>query len=72
MLAANDIQTNIGFKGHPKILDDDDDDDANNAVLLSTMKQCVKRTEHSKIYTFDVALEEKQQTHIFCGRLYVY
>lgn len=68
MLAANDMQTNIGFKVHLKILEEeeeeDDDDDANNAVLLSTMKQCIKRTWCSKIFTFDIALEKKQQTHI--------
>lgn len=69
MLAANDMQTNIGFKVYAVIPDDDDDDDTNNAVLLSTMKQCIKKkTEHSKIYAFDTALEEKQPARIFCGR----
>lgn len=65
MLAANDMQTNIVFKVCVIIPDDDDDDDDNNAVLLSTMKQYLKRTEHSKIYAFDIALEEKQQAGIF-------
>lgn len=72
MLAANDMQTNIGLKVYAIIPDDDDDDEGNNAVLLSTMKQCIKRTENPKIYAFDIALEEKQWTHIFCGRLYVH
>lgn len=63
MLAANDMQTNIGLKVYAII--PDDDDDANNAVLLSTMKQCIKRTGNPKIYPFDIAMEKKQWTLSF-------
>lgn len=45
--------------------DGDDDDDANNAVSTTYYEAVDKMTEDSKINTFDIALEEKQQAHIF-------
>lgn len=65
MLAANDMQTNIGFKVYAVIPDDDDDDDTNNAVLLSTMKQCIKKKKQSILKYMHLILHwRKSSQHV--------
>ena len=47
------------------------DDDASDAIGTTYYKAMDKMTEHAKIYTFSITLEEKQKAHIFFGRPYV-